>query len=154
MTCETCFLVCCSKDCLTAHCVLHEEESSSVNREEFSSFFKRTIHKSIFLKSGKLVSEIKPNAYFDFDNFEYVKVGGRSKRLGKGAFGEVYKMQSRIDGKFYAMKHIEKCRLVESGMKSSNIRKEIDIHLSLEHDNIVKLHSFHENSGSYYLVVA
>ena len=67
--------------------------------------------------------------------------------LGSGAFAKVYKTS---DG--YAAKVIDKNRVKEMGI-SNHIKMEIDIHRSLDHPNIVKLHEVHETDKQIILVL-
>ena len=69
------------------------------------------------------------------------------KTLGSGAFSKVYKT---IDG--YAAKVIDKERVKGMGI-GNYIKVEIDIHRSLDHPNIVKLHSVHETEKHIILML-
>jgi len=67
--------------------------------------------------------------------------------LGSGAFSKVYKT---TDG--YAAKVIDKKRIRDMGL-SNHVKVEIDIHRSLDHPNIVKLHSVHETDKHIILLL-
>lgn len=42
-----------------------------------------------------------------YKSFEDIEVLDSTKILGEGAFSEVFRVKSRIDGKTYAMKQVE-----------------------------------------------
>ena len=67
--------------------------------------------------------------------------------LGSGAFSKVYKT---VDG--YAAKVIDKKRIRDMGL-SNHVKVEIDNHRSLDHPNIVKLHSVHETDTHIILLL-
>jgi serine/threonine protein kinase len=78
--------------------------------------------------------------------------GGQKHVLGNGAFGEVYLAKNKCDGKFYAIKHMDKSKIVSQGAKLENIIREINIHRRLVHENIIKMYSSFEDPKSYYIV--
>ena len=73
----------------------------------------------------------------------------RSGVLGQGAFAVVKRAVERATGDHYAVKIIDK-KKVMSGMA---VQREIDILKKIQHNNIVSLKAFFEDSRSYYLVM-
>lgn len=73
----------------------------------------------------------------------------RSGVLGRGAFAVVKRAVERATGDHYAVKIIDK-KKVMSGMA---VQREIDILKKVQHENIVKLKAFFEDQRSYYLVM-
>jgi serine/threonine protein kinase len=108
---------------------------------------------SAFIKSGEYLKEIKSDPYFKFENFEKVKMGKKMQVLGAGAFGDVYLVKNKLDGKFFAVKQMYKKRILETGAKLDIVRREIDIHSRLIHPNIIKLYSYHEDELAFYLIL-
>jgi hypothetical protein len=53
---------------------------------------------SPFVSNGEYLKKFVKDSYFDIQNFETIKIGKRTKILGKGAFGDVYLAKSLIDG--------------------------------------------------------
>lgn len=74
------------------------------------------------------------------------------KNLGKGAFGKVYKVQSKATNRDYALKEIAKSMIKETGMEKQVIN-EIKIMYSLDHENIVKLFNHFEDEKCCYLLM-
>ena len=57
--------------------------------------------------------------------------------LGEGAFGKVMKVQCNIDGKYYAIKTINKIKAITAKVLSS-VQTEIKILSKISHPNIIK----------------
>lgn len=75
-----------------------------------------------------------------------------SRTLGKGKFGEVFLSRHRDTGFIAAIKKIEKKKVVEYKMVDQ-FTKEIRLHSSLDHPNIVKFFGAFEKKESIYLVI-
>ena len=81
--------------------------------------------------------------------FNNKNVGNKSthfqilKLLGKGAFGKVYKVRSKLDNNIYAMKIFDK--------ELKIIRKNLEIKLS--HPNIVKIYNHFEEENKIYVIM-
>lgn len=114
---------------------------------------KRNSISSIFIKNGTYLKDLKIDPYFDFKNFEKVKIGKKHNILGAGAFGEVYLVKNKIDGKFFAVKQMDKLKILDTGAKFDVVRREIDIHMRLVHPNIIRLYDYHEDQSSFYLIL-
>ena len=66
-----------------------------------------------------------------------VKIGKLYKiidEIGQGASGDVYKAESKTDGKIYALKNIKKCSVVER----ERVVMEVGLQRKVECDYIVK----------------
>ncbi|XP_059424878.1 calcium/calmodulin-dependent protein kinase type 1D-like [Carassius carassius] len=68
--------------------------------------------------------------------------------LGSGSFSEVYLVQERKTGNFYALKCVKKKQL-----HHSNLENEIKVLKRIKHDNVVGLEDFYETRTHYYLVM-
>lgn len=75
-----------------------------------------------------------------------------SKSLGQGAFGEVFKVRHKISGRDFAIKVIQKRKIIERRMLGQ-LRREIRIMYCLKHPNIVALHSHFEDANNFYLIM-
>ena len=70
--------------------------------------------------------------------FELEEYTVNRKRIGKGSFSIVYKGIHKYDKKTYAIKEIS----VDSVNKvKENIKREVNVMKTLDHENIVKLHN-------------
>jgi serine/threonine protein kinase len=160
-TCRCCKLTFCSDNCLVEHLVIKEKEKKSSqnmgNQVSTANMNNRDLPnniKSMFIKPGMVLKCLEKKSYFNFENFEKVlNKKGKVQILGTGAFGEVYLSKNKLDGKFYAIKQMDKERLTSVGIKPENIFREINIHIKLLHDHIVRLFSYHEDQKSYYLII-
>jgi serine/threonine protein kinase len=148
--CRCCNKSFCSDKCLVEHLIIIETEKRT--KDCLISIHNHSI-RSIFMKPGIILKEKERSAYFDFANFEKVKVGNKYKILGSGAFGEVYLARNSIDSKFYAIKHINKSKLDSVSIKPELIYREINVHTKLLHDHIARLYDYHEDNKSFYLIV-
>lgn len=75
-----------------------------------------------------------------------------SSNIGSGGFGKVYKVKHKISGNVYAIKVINKAKIIESGM-TEQIKLEVQIMYKLDHPNIIKLFNHFEDNDSFYLVL-
>jgi len=71
--------------------------------------------------------------------------------IGKGSSGKVYKAFDRYSKSNVALKIIDKTNIKGSGILN-RIKKEVEIHYQLKHENIAELFSFFEDSSNVYLV--
>lgn len=73
----------------------------------------------------------------------------RSEVLGQGAFAVVKKAIERTTGNPYAVKIIDKKKI----MSGVSVEREIDILKKLKHEYIVGLRDFYEDGNNYYLIM-
>ena len=90
---------------------------------------------------------------YSYKNFDYVKIGNKNQMLGSGAFADVFLAVHRIENRKYAIKVMNKEKLSKSNVKSSFIKKEINIHSRLDHPYIISLKCHHETSEFIYMVM-
>jgi serine/threonine protein kinase len=136
----------CNEACLLSH-LKWKHKSKLINNKMNNN------EESPFIKEGVIVKEIYLDTYFNFNNFEYVMEGTENKKLGSGAFGEVYLIKNKKDGRLFAMKELEKEKIMNVGIKPDLIYREINCHLKLLHPNIVRLYSYHEDKKGFYLIM-
>ena len=74
------------------------------------------------------------------------------KSLGRGAFGEVSRVKVLSSGREYAMKQIRKADILKRNMQR-HVANEVKIMYSLNHENIIKLHSHFEDELSCYQLI-
>ena len=73
-------------------------------------------------------------------------------KLGKGTYSEVYLAQHRKTQKYYALKIIKKS-ILSVTLPLEALFREISLHKSLNHDNIIKLYDQLEDKSRIYLVL-
>lgn len=84
-----------------------------------------------------------PREFYDFDPID--------DKIGEGAFGVVYKVQSKKFKFVRAMKKIAKAKLINPGDSESFVN-EIKILQKLEHPNVIKIYELFEDKDSFFLV--
>ena len=99
-------------------------------REDYG-FITQGIYKQVFL----------PNSYYQIENFIPVIVNGQPKLIGEGRFSKVYLYKHKNNDSLFALKKISIQKIIESGNDVSIIKREIDIHSRIEHENIVQFYS-------------
>jgi len=77
------------------------------------------------------------------------------KMIGRGSFAKVYYVESKTNGKPFAVKAFTKESIYASNKANAkpSMLNEIDIMRSLDHDNIIKLYEVYETEKSIYLVL-
>jgi calcium-dependent protein kinase len=94
---------------------------------------------TLILNNDVIVSDLGTN----IEN-KYEKL----KKLGEGAYGEVWKVRHKVLGKEFAMKIIEKSPYCVS----KEINNEINILKKLDHPNILKILEFHSTEDKFYII--
>ena len=74
------------------------------------------------------------------------------KAIGKGGFGEVWKVVHKSTKKTYAVKVIDKKYIVEQNMVNQ-INREIEIMYKVNHPHIIKLINHFEDEENFYLIM-
>lgn len=74
------------------------------------------------------------------------------KPIGKGGFGEVWKVVHKSTNKVYCIKVISKRSIIEQKMVDQ-MNREIEIMYKLNHPHIIKLINHFEDDDSFYLVM-
>jgi len=156
-TCKKCGMNFCTNSCMTEHTFeAHSKPNIPVSQNSMATGLSRvsvrnSAKKSMFMKFGEYCKDIINDPYYDFKNFEFVQ--DRKKSLGAGAFGDVYLAKNKIDNKYFAIKIMEKEKIIETGASLDIINREISIHRRIDHENIVKLYSHYEEEKFYYLIM-
>lgn len=79
----------------------------------------------------------------------------RLNKIGKGNFATVYKYERKTDKKIFAVKSLEKKKIMESKRKNNNnpLLNEIDIMRSCDHHGVIKLFEVYEAEKHVHLVM-
>ncbi|KAF2200412.1 Pkinase-domain-containing protein [Delitschia confertaspora ATCC 74209] len=75
------------------------------------------------------------------------------EQIGKGAFATVYKIATKMEGKVYAAKELEKRKFIKNGQLDKKIDNEMRIMKDLEHPNIVKFIDYHDHGEHLYIIM-
>ena len=105
-----------------------------INNKELGEdygFITQGIYKQVFI----------PNIYYQIENFIPVIVNGQPKLIGEGRFSKVYLYKHKNNDSLFALKKISIQKIIESGNDVNIIKREIDIHSRIEHENIVQFYS-------------
>lgn len=180
--CETCPNIYCSSICLNNHAkncgnknlILQNNETHSkiisnnsipdkssknkiINSKKFSNNNKllnqSLTTNSVFYKKGFISTDIKDDNEYLFDNFEVVRKHGKKIVIGEGAFAEVFLVKHKKTNQHYALKQMDKDKLLSGGISTEMIYREILIQKKLNHDNIIKLFSSKEDDKNIYLIL-
>jgi hypothetical protein len=123
----------CKNSCMTEHMIENHNNSQQVKQRRFSGI------KSPFMKTGLFLKEKKEDNYFDFSNFNLKQE--KNFRIGSGAFVYVFLAKHKKDFKLFAIKQMDKNRLIIENGESFDINyREISLHLRIVHENIVRLY--------------
>mmetsp|Transcript_13860 Transcript_13860/g.13816 ORF Transcript_13860/g.13816 Transcript_13860/m.13816 type:complete len:551 (+) Transcript_13860:79-1731(+) len=79
----------------------------------------------------------------------------RLNKIGKGNFATVYKYERISDKKIFAVKSLEKRKIMESkrGSNDNPLLNEIEVMRTCDHPNIIKLYEVHEADKHVHLVM-
>ena len=136
------------------------KSSSSKNSKSPSS----KSSKSSSSKSSKSSSsKSSKRSFLEKDLTNYIKINknnnSKNKILGSGSYGKVYQgtvikktPELSLNNKV-AVKFIKKKFNTSKENNKTNVDKEIEILMQLDHPNIVKLYTMYENSNNYKLVL-
>ena len=90
---------------------------------------------------------------YNFENFEPFLVNKTPFIIGTGTFSDVFLYKNKIDSKFYAMKKMDKNKILELNANLIIAQKEIDIQSKINHPNILRLYNSRELIDHYDLIL-
>ena len=160
--CKLCKETLCSDECYISHNqIFHQsnlEQSkidNSINNNSFLNYAKETSQiQSPFLVLGIMNYDyIVYDPMYSLENFTLIYSNGIPKSVGNGSFGQVFLAINNIDQKTYAIKHMEKEKLINYLNCLDPIYAEIDIQSRVNHPNILKLLFVKETEVTFDLVM-
>ena len=146
LTCSFCCKYFCSLTCLMQHSSLH---SKTTGKNTLITSLKKKQRKSqteqySFITPGIFTENYEYEEKFDIKNFSKIYDGIIPIELGNGSFGRVYLVSHNMTKKKYALKVMNKHKLMQTYGTCQLIYNEIGIHSKLNHPNIIKLYNVSE----------
>ena len=156
LKCKFCEKNFCTLSCLISHASTHlGNPDSSINL--VNSLKRRQsenlTEQYVFITSGDFKEKINFNEKYAYENFTKVIEDIFPKQLGSGSFGRVYLVSHNESKKLFALKVIDKRKLMVSYGKLDIIYNEINIHSKLSHENIIKLYNVHEDNENINIIM-
>ena len=109
---------------------------------------------SPFIIPGKIHKKINYSSKYSLNNFISVNDNNNEiKTIGSGSFGNVYLAKNIKDNKIYAIKYMEKNKLLKILHSLKGIYREIDIQSRIEHENIIRILYTYEDKEGFSLVM-
>lgn len=144
--CKNCSQSFCSNNCLNGHTL-------TCKQKKITNSVLSKPQRSVFHKTGYITNDNADDPKYDLSNFEHMKKNGKKIVIGEGAFAEVYLIKHKQNGHFYALKQMDKSKLLSGGINTEMIYREIMIQKKLNHDNIIKLYASKEDDNNFYLIL-
>ena len=141
LACNFCSKYFCSMNCLMKHISLHSKTDVSIANTLKKRQSKDTSMQFSFMKQGIFTDNYKYDNDYNIQNFSKVYDGFIPVELGSGAFGHVYLVVHNFTKKKYALKVINKRKLLQTYGNCELIYNEIEIHSKLNHPNIIRLYN-------------
>ena len=161
--CNICQEKLCSEECLFSHNQIFHQfsfEESHLDNSIYNNSFLNYAREETQISSPFLVNGIMNNDYIIYDsmfspeNFTLLLLpDGEPKSVGNGSFGQVFLAINNIDKKIYAIKHMDKEKLIQYLNSLDPIYAEIDIQSRVDHPNIIKLLYVKETNITFDLVM-
>ena len=157
LKCKFCDNIFCSLGCLIKHASTHLKSNvlpmnivNSLKRRQSENL---TEHFS-FLTSGDFNENKEFDKNYSKENFSKVLINNFfPQELGAGSFGHVYLIKHKITNEEFALKEIDKKKLIQMYGKIDIIRNEINIHSKLFHENIIRLYNVYEDENNINFIM-
>ena len=158
LSCNFCSKYFCGIACLMAHSSFHSKTkkfdslNNLVNTLKKKQSKEETIQYS-FITPGIFTDNYKYYPEYDLKNFTKEFTGFIPTELGIGSFGRVYLVTHNLTKKKYALKVINKNKLLQTYGNCKLIQNEVEIHSKLNHKNIIRLYNMEETSNEFNILL-
>jgi serine/threonine protein kinase len=129
------------------------EEAKSLIRFAKRKYSRKCSLKYVFITPGIFHENEEFLEKYAFENFSKVIDGFLPVELGSGSYGRVYLVNHNETKEKYALKVIEKKKLLNMYGNCDIIYNEIKIHSKLEHPNIIRLYSVNETEKDINIIM-
>ena len=139
-----------------------ERESDSYMKDKSSSYFASDSEESSsFIPYTLIINKVKNRLLSlsptvrtglerECNKDDFYREG--DSYIGKGAFGEVWKVSHKMTGKIYVIKVIDKMA-IKGERLIDQINREIEIMYKLNHPHVIKLINHFEDDEKFYLIM-
>ena len=160
LKCKFCENNFCSLNCLTKHASNHLK--NNYPQKNILNFLKRRQSDNLteqytFITSGDFKEKPEYDKKYSKENFSKVLINDFfPQELGSGSYGRVYLIKHNATNEEYALKVIDKKKLIQMYGKADIVNNEINIHSKLSHENIIRLYNvyYEENSINFIMEYA
>ena len=154
LSCKFCSQYFCSLSCLISHTTLHSKNKNTkdsllntLKTEQIQSKIKQLITPGTFINNYKYLPE------YDISNFKKEFQGIIPVELGTGSYGRVYLVTNKFNNKKYALKVINKNKLMQIYADCRLVHNEVELHSKLNHPNIIKLYNMKETENEIQILL-
>ena len=156
--CKFCPLKFCTINCLMNHISVHNNSNNEEALKRITTakrkYSRRVSQKYIFITPGIFHENVREfSDKYSFENFSKVLDGFIPIELGSGAYGRVYLVSHNETKEEYALKVIEKKKLLNMYGNCDIIYNEVNIHSKLEHPNIIRLYNIKETDKEINIIM-
>ena len=156
LKCKFCEKNFCSLGCLVNHASTHlgtNDPSINIRNRLKRRQSENLTEQYNFITTGNFKEKTNFDKKYDINNFTKVIEDIFPKQLGSGSFGRVFLVSHNETQKLFALKVIDKRKLLMSYGKLDIIYNEINIHSKLDHENIIKLYNYNEDDENINIIM-
>ena len=96
--------------------------------------------------------KIRPSQFVQKQFGEFSVRYEKGDLIGRGSWGEVFKIINKDDRQLRAMKIIPKQKIKEAQLERNDLLREVDLQKNLDHPNILKVYEYFEDAMNFYIV--